>query len=68
MSISSTLFTRDGNVSTSTIPEGSRRMKTETKVVDFIDDWKTTWATMNERISNQTDGILDDQLIPKGIN
>lgn len=43
-------------------------MKTETKVVDFIDDWKTTWATMNERISNQTDGILDDQLIPKGIN
>jgi serine protease inhibitor len=36
------------------------------KYVDFIDDWKTTWVTMNARTANETNGRLDDQLIPKG--
>jgi hypothetical protein len=45
---------------------GSRKLKTETKLVDFIEDWKNTFAVMNGRISDQTGGILDDQLIPKG--
>lgn len=67
MAISNTLFTTDANMSSSKIPEGSRKMKTETKIVDFINDWKTTWSSMNGRISNQTGGVLDDQLIPKGL-
>lgn len=66
MSVSNTLFTRDQNIS-SKLSEGSRKLMTETKYVDFIgEDWINTWLTMNNKIANKTNGILNDQLIPKG--
>jgi len=67
VSTGSTLYSKDQNV-TSPLPGGSQKLKTDMKFVDFIDDWKTTWLTMNSKTSNETNGRLDDQLIPKGRN